>query len=136
MAIHFVALLLLAFGEAAGGGCSFLRSPSPSCMLNGEPCPLPNWTPDWSLRNSTAMMAHSRVWTGPVKPIHHWGLLSIDHGCNRGGPAGPQNKGWNRLGPSHATCEATSASNCLALKKAGLVTRCGIYHNMELSLQW
>lgn len=115
------------------GGCSFLRSPSPSCMLNGEPCPLPvGWLPDWSIRNSTAMMAHSNIWTGPVLPVHHWGLLSIDHGCNRGGPAGPANHGWNRYGPANATCEATSAANCLALKKAGLVNRCGIYHNLEV----
>lgn len=128
-------LLLLAAGARAGG-CSFLRSPSPSCMLNGEPCPLPDWRADWSLRNSTAMMAHSSIWTGPVRPTHHWGLLSIDHGCNRGGKPGPTNHGWNRLGPEHATCEATSAANCLALKNAGLVTRCGIYHNLELSLQW
>ena len=123
------ALLLLACGARGG-------SPSPSCMLNGEPCPMPSWAPDWSLRNSTAMMAHSNIWTGPVQPVHHWGLLSIDWGCNRGGDPGPANHGWNRLGPAHATCEATSAANCVALKEAGLVTRCGIYHNLELSLQW
>lgn len=138
MASVVVPVLLLAAGARAGGGggCSFLRSPSPSCMLNGEPCPLPGWAPDWSLRNSTAMMAEHWIWAGPVKPIHHWGLLSIDHGCNRGGKQGPTNHGWNRLGPAQATCEATSAANCLALKEAGLVTRCGIYHNLELSLQW
>jgi hypothetical protein len=130
------AVVALFAATVAGSGCSFLRSPSPSCMLNGEPCPLPDWEPDWSLRNSTAMMAHSRIWTGAVKPAHHWGLLSIDHGCNRGGAAGPSNHGWNRHGPGQATCESTSAANCLALKKSGAVKLCGIYHNLELSLQW
>ena len=135
-----VLLLAAAATGAQARGCSFLRSPSPSCMLNGEPCPLPGWAPDWSLQNSTAMMAWAQCGggdgVGPVKPIHHWGLLSIDHTCNRGGEPGPTNRGWNRLGPARATCEATSAANCLALKQAGLVTRCGIYHNLELSLQW
>lgn len=28
------------------------------------------------------------------------------------------------------------AANCAALKKAGKVRRCTIYHNMQLALQW
>ena len=33
--------------------------PSPSCMLNHNPCPLPHGWVDWALVNSTAMMART-----------------------------------------------------------------------------
>ena len=51
--------------------------------------------------------------------------------------------GWTRwmgnsstADPAKASCEATSSANCVRLKQADKVKRCGIYHNMELSLQW
>jgi hypothetical protein len=98
---------------------------SPSCMLNGEPCPLPQWEPDWSTINSTALMS-----TDPAgfAPKHRWGWVTLDWQCGV--------KTWLGTTPKQCTCEATSAAACAALKAAGKVKRCSIYHNMELSLEW
>ena len=94
-------------------------------MLNGQPCPLPDWPAEWSLLNSTVMMA-----SGPAAfaPKHHWGMASLDWGVNV--------NTWIKDGAAHSTCEATSTASCLALKTAGKLTRCSIYHNMELALEW
>ena len=35
---------------------------------------------------------------------------------------------WLNDDPTKTTCEASNAANCLALKKAGKVRRCTIYH--------
>ena len=103
-------------------------------MMNGNPCPLPvNWTVDWSLRNSTiAMPAQPDTNTfANFTPAagHFWGAVSLDWTVGQGT--------WLNLSDLNAsTCEASSAANCAALKAAGLVHRCGIYHNVELALQW
>lgn len=102
-------------------------------MINGQPCPVPTpWTVDWSLYNSSALMP--TLGSGGVNnlsfaPAHHWGLASLDWSVGRGA-------WWDPAALNASTCEATSTRNCQALKAAGLVSRCGIYHNVELSLQW
>lgn len=102
--------------------------PSPSCMLNNESCPIPrSWTPDWSVINSTAMMSATDSPDG-FKPTNRWGYVTLDWQCG--------SNNWINADPAKTTCEATSAANCADLKKKGLVKYCGIYHNMELSLQW
>jgi hypothetical protein len=105
-------------------------------MMNGQGCPLPSpWRVDWSLRNSTIAMPErggagvnaSGFW--PSAANHHWGAVSLD--WQVGEPT------WlNVSDPMASTCEATSAANCRRLKEAGVVARCGIYHNVELALQW
>ena len=103
--------------------------PSPSCMLNYNPCPLPKWV-DWALINSTAMMARTSN-TAPdtgFMPEHRWGLISLDNGVGM--------SEWGKRGAAQSTLEATSAKNCRALKKSGKVARCSIYHNLELALEW
>jgi hypothetical protein len=105
---------------------------SPSCMINGQPCPVPSpWAVDWSLQNSSACMPSLEGSTNNISflPAHRWGLASLDWSVGRGS--------WlNTTDLNASTCEATSIANCRALKAAGLVHRCGIYHNLELSLQW
>jgi hypothetical protein len=111
---------------------------SPSCMLSGnaswdmsttpapDPCPLAQgWEVDWSVVNSTAGM-----WTQPAAfdPNGTWGMITLDWQSNR--------EAWLKDDPTKATCEASMAANCAALKKAGKVRRCTIYHNMQLSLEW
>lgn len=110
--------------------------PSPSCMLNHQPCPLPtSWVADigtaaaahnWALINSTAMMARASntVPDTGFMPLHRWGLVSLDNGVGIAT--------WAKHGATHASLEATSAANCLALKQQGRVHRCSIYHNLEL----
>ena len=131
-------LALLACHTVTAGRVD-INSPSPSCMLSGNaswdmsttpaphPCPLPaGWDVDWSVVNSTAGM-----WTQPAAfdPINRtWGWITLDWQSNR--------ESWLVKDPNKATCEASMAANCAALKKAGKVRRCTIYHNMQLALQW
>lgn len=108
---------------------------SPSCMMNYQGCPLPSpWRVDWSLRNSTIAMPEaggagvnaSGFWPAAG---HRWGAVSLDWQVGEGA--------WlNSSDRMASTCEATSAANCHRLKAAGVVSRCGIYHNVELALQW
>ena len=91
--------------------------PSPTCALNGIPCPPPAWHPQWSLTKSTVM----QPWcAGPDVPdiTHPWGLVSLAWDCARVGE------------------EAATVARCARLKAAGLVDRCFMYHNMELALGW
>lgn len=113
----------------------FATTVSPSCMMNGFPCPLPiNWVVDWSLRNSTAAMPEkggAGVTDEGYTPEsnHYWGMVSLDWQVGEGVWLNTTNK-------SASTCEATSAANCKRLIDNGHVKRCGIYHNIELALQW
>jgi hypothetical protein len=97
-------------------------------MLNNESCPIPRgWEVDWSVVNSTALM--SVVCSADeFKPVHRWGYVTLDWQTGW--------KRWVNQDPRKATCEATSSANCMRLKQAGKVKRCGIYHNMELALEW
>jgi hypothetical protein len=135
--------LLLLLQLASFIGASFAPVfPSPSCLMGdgvtGLTCPTPalglnsSWPVDWSLRASTACMpeatgALNNVSFAPA-PGHHWGLVSLDWTVGRGT--------WLNPDRNASTCEATSIANCRALKASGAVTRCGIYHNVELALQW
>jgi hypothetical protein len=130
----FLPLLMLTSSSPAVQGHT-PPLPSPSCMLNNESCPIPRgWVADWSMVNSTAIMAVGARQDSPngFDPTHRWGYVTLDWST-----------GWTRwigpsasADPSKTTCEATSSANCVRLKEAGKVKRCGIYHNMELSLQW
>eukprot|EP00040_Diaphanoeca_grandis_P000601 m.15951 g.15951 ORF g.15951 m.15951 type:complete len:408 (+) comp10795_c0_seq2:211-1434(+) len=98
---------------------------SPSCMLNGKPCPLPDWDVDWSLINSTALMNAN---VSGFHPTHRWGFVTLDWQCDF--------NNWIKPNAEDIDVEAHSASICRELKTKGLVKRCSIYHNMELALEW
>ena len=121
------AVPLLALAGVAGA----IILPSPSCMINGQPCPVPvGWQVDWSLYNSSGCMPQLAGSVNNISfdPTHHWGLASLDWSVGRGT--------WLNSDLNKSTCEATSTANCAELKAAGKVVRCGIYHNVELALQW
>ena len=61
-------------------------------------------------------------------PNHTWGLIAQDWSIARGT--------WFTGDPANSTCEAALTESCRRLKAAGRVTRCFIYHNSELALQW
>ena len=119
--------------------------PSPSCLMgdgvSGLTCPVPPfaptpssatfWAVDWALRNSTACMPELAGALNNISfsPAHHWGLASLDWAVGRG-------TWFHPAAPNTSTCEATSIANCRALKASGALTRCGIYRNIELALQW
>eukprot|EP00040_Diaphanoeca_grandis_P039805 m.5018 g.5018 ORF g.5018 m.5018 type:complete len:391 (-) comp3944_c0_seq1:269-1441(-) len=124
--MSLIHLLLVSALSVATGTATLM--PSPSCMLNNESCPIPRgWVADWSVINSTAMLSAAESPNG-FYPVNHWGYVTLDWqaGYNI----------WLNADPKKTTCEATNAANCLAIKKSGKVKRCGIYHNMELALEW
>jgi hypothetical protein len=123
-----LALVVLTNGQHVESVDRVASLPSPSCMLNNESCPIPrNWSADWSVVNSTAMMSATDSMDG-FAPKHRWGYVTLDWQCG--------SNNWINDDPRKTTCEATSAANCAALKVSGKVKRCGIYHNMELALEW
>jgi len=61
-------------------------------------------------------------------PKHPWGLISLDWSVAR--------SIWFKNGRNNTNCEAVSTEGCKRLKQAGLASRCFIYHNMELALEW
>ena len=97
-------------------GSLLSQLPSPSCMLNNESCPIPRgWEADWSVLNSTAMMAAAES-DGGFRPVHKWGYVTLDWQVGMlnwlqrpPGSTAPTD-------PAKTTCEATSAANCAALK--------------------
>ena len=99
--------------------------PSPTCALNGVPCPTPTWPVTWNLTQSTIIQPSS---TAFFMPNHTYGLISLDWTV--------ANSIWFTGNTENTTCEATSITGCKMLKEAGLATRCFIYHNSELALQW
>ena len=116
-------LVLLAAG--AGGAAAAAAMPSPTCALNGLPCAPPTWAPTWNLTQSTVIQPSGDSY---FIPKHPWGLISLDWSVAR--------SIWFRGNTSNTTCEATSRRGCAMLKAAGLATRCFIYHNQELGLEW
>jgi hypothetical protein len=89
---------------------------SPTCALNGFPCPPPRWEPTWNLTESTVIQPSSE---GYFMPNHTWGLISLDWSVARS----VWFAGGNR---SNTTCEATSVEGCRRLKAAGRASKCFI----------
>eukprot|EP01047_Picozoa_sp_COSAG01_P039756 COSAG01_NODE_3303_length_6294_cov_3.018402_5_plen_701_part_00 len=96
-------------------------TPSPSSSL---PKP-PNWAPNWNFTESTVIQPTS---SGYFSPNNSWGLVSLDWSVAK--------DVWLAHGRNHSNCEAVSTEGCRRLKAAGKATRCFIYHNMELALEW
>lgn len=84
-----------------------------------------NWTTAWSMEASTALMC---VNYSGFMPARQWGYATLDWNCGT--------EHWIRPDAKDIYCEATMQKNCLELKQAGKVSKCGIYHNMELALEW
>eukprot|EP01087_Luapelamoeba_hula_P003456 TRINITY_DN1325_c0_g1_i1.p1 TRINITY_DN1325_c0_g1~~TRINITY_DN1325_c0_g1_i1.p1 ORF type:complete len:414 (+),score=35.17 TRINITY_DN1325_c0_g1_i1:113-1354(+) len=98
-----------------------------SCALSGG-CPPPKWTPEWNLTRSTVCQpgGGSGYFAPPAnKP---WGLVSLDWSNAQGL--------WLKPDRRQSTCEATNTKNCQLMKAQGTATRCFIYHNTELALEW
>lgn len=101
--------------EAPGGWSPLPPPPSPTCALNGVPCPPPTWEPSWNLTQSTVIQPSG---SGFFMPTHPWGLISLDWSV--------ASSIWFKGNVSNSTGEATSVQGCAMLKAAGLATRCFI----------
>jgi hypothetical protein len=110
----------------SSGWCKFPYCDVPEPQWPAWPEPeVPTWEANWNLTQSTTIQPSS---SGYFTPAHPWGLISLDWSV--------ANQVWFRGNTSNTTCEATSLEGCRRLKDAGLATRCFIYHNMELGLEW
>ena len=110
--------------------------------------PAPHWAPNWNLTQASVVQPggpnsnRNNQTAGPGNywmPAdgHTWGLVQIDSSifdCRNGAHADPD------VGHAHrgntTSCEAASRDNCRLLKANGKATRCMIYHNWELALEW
>jgi hypothetical protein len=119
MAARVLSALLVA---AAASAAPVL--PSPSCLLNGDPCPPPAWPPVWGLAQSTYVFPSDKPAAAfpPFAPLHPWGMVQLDWAV--GGTV------WLKPNRSESTCEAQSVANCAALKASGKAQRCLVYHNL------
>lgn len=103
------------------GGYAPVSLPSPSCALNGEPCPPPSWPPTWNLTQSTVIQPWCNLLLPnhtAFAPAHTWGLISLAWDC------------------AAVNEEAATVPICATLKADGKATRCFMYHNQELALGW
>ena len=124
-ATTLVALLSLPLAAAALHGTRLLGA-SPTCALNGQPCPPPRWAPQWNLTLSTVCQPSSSGFFEPPA-TEPWGLISLDWSVAE--------SVWKQPNQNTSTNEATSIEGCRRIKAASPGTRCFIYHNMELALQ-
>ena len=117
-------LLLASVATAAYVARAAPILPSPSCLLNGFPCPPPSWPATWGLAASTYVFPSDRpaATFPPFAPVHPWGMVQLDWAV--GGAS------WLKPNRSESACEAQSVANCAALKANGTAQRCLIYHNM------
>jgi hypothetical protein len=101
-----------------------------TCALTSwhPPCPLPKWTPQWSMKHSTVIQPANTSGYLDAKYGSQWGLVSLDWAN-----AMPV---WMRNGRKHADCEKTNSYNCQMMKQINPNMKCFIYHNMELALGW
>lgn len=100
--------------------------PTESCATNRTPCPPPNWTPIWNLTLSTICQPSSDTFFIPP-PDKPWGLVSLDWSVAK--------SIWSKNGLHNGTIEATSIEGCRRIKSVSPLTKCFIYHNMELALE-
>eukprot|EP00729_Bicosta_minor_P014682 gene14682-21420_t len=125
----------LSHGEVTSATTAQLLMPpwpawSPPTPPPAPPAPPPNfppptWTPNWNLTESTTIQPSGNSY---FMPNHTWGLVSLDWSVAR--------SIWMKNGRNHTNNEAVSTEGCRRLKAAGKASRCFIYHNMELALEW
>ena len=121
--------------RALGGWCRYPHCPYPKpSSFPPWPAPAPaptppgcpTWTPNWNLTESTVIMPMSN--DDYFAPTHTWGLISLDWSVARGV--------WFKNGRNKSNCEAVSTEGCRRMKTSGRASKCFIYHNMELALEW
>ena len=109
--------------------CPYPKPPSfppwPAPIPPPTPARPPTWTPNWNLTESTTIQPSGDDY---FAPNHTWGLISLDWSVAR--------SIWFKNGRNKTDCEAVSTEGCRRLKTSGHASRCFIYHNMELALEW
>ena len=96
---------------------------------------LPTWPPSYAMRNSTFCMPSNA--TGFFDPhlAAQFGLVSFDNG-NAAGIWGPNVVAHSHSFPSLPTSEELLVEQCRQVKRINPHTKCFVYRNGELALQW
>ena len=106
----------------------------PSCALQGNnpPCPLPGrgWSRTWQLNRSTICQPGNTAGYLDAQAAARWGLVSLDWSIANGI--------WNPSGrPANETTGATTlVEQCRQIKAVDPTTKCLVYRNTELALEW
>ena len=108
--------------------------PSATLAASGSPFPavLPLWEPSYAMNRSTlAMPSNSSGFFDPQLAAK-FGLVSFDHGNNRAG--------WLPQMGSHSCATPSSeelmVEQCSKVKAINPLTKCFVYRNGQLALQW
>jgi len=116
---------------SCGGNYGWMKTEEPWA---GKPCPPPQWEPQWRLNLSTT------PWTPwgpesafgnipgffPARNASRWGWLNFDWS--------DANRAWQDQHPHQN--EAVLVKQCQMVVSEGTGTRCMVYRNTELALQW
>ena len=95
---------------------------------NNTACPLPPWSPTWNLTLSTTFYGftpNAMVLPAANKP---WGLIPLDHEVAE--------LLYATSDFMQANAQATLIRNCQLIKSRSPQTKCLVYHNTEVALQY
>lgn len=124
-------IAVVATCSQAPGGYQVLVVPSCATTDADPPCPLPTWEPTWQMNRSTICQPGNTDGYLNATEAARWGLVSLDWSI--------ANRVWN-TGLNNATGAATLVEQCRQIKEAsaalGTATKCFVYRNTELALQW
>ena len=124
-------LAVVARCAAAPGGSALPLVPPCSVTQGTPPCPAPTWAPVWALNRSTICQPGGNVgdsWLDAEKAAR-WGLISLDWSV--------ANAVWRGNGDvSNMTGAATLVEQCRRIKAVDPTTKCFVYRNTELALEW
>ena len=105
------------------------RPPTPQ-----QPLVLPPWPPTYELSLSTALFPTNQSGWWNTSLTARFGLLQFDWSNAQAVWARPP--AGSCVEPACGTCEQALAEQCRRVKQANPRTRCLVYRNTELGLQW
>jgi hypothetical protein len=115
------------------GGAQVALQPSCAMAYGAPPCPLPAapWARTWALNRSTICQPGNSAGWLDAQAAARFGLVSLDwsiaSGVWRPQPGAPC---------SATTGAATLVEQCRRIKAVDPTTKCFVYRNSELSLEW
>jgi hypothetical protein len=115
-------LMILLLGSGAAAEQRFTCGNGYGWNGNSFACPDPLWEPNWQLNLSTAI---SNTYSTPEKAAA-WGLVTFGWDINA--------DWWQNVHPHPG--EEAMAKQCRGVKAQGTGSRCMVYRQNELSLQW
>ena len=124
-------LAVVARCSAAPGGSALPVVP-PCAMTQGTPpCPPPTWAPVWALNRSIIAQPGANAGDGwlDAAAAARFGLVSLDWSVG--------NSIWRGDGTvANMTGAATLVEQCRRIKAVDATTKCFVYRNTELALEW